>query len=137
MSIDSGSTKERGFDTPAFVAAIDAQRQSRSLNWRQVADEAGISASTLTRMLQGRRPDVDGLAALLSWSGLSGNDYLRGQPGQADTLAKISTFLRNDPKLTPQAASALERIIAAAYEEMSLPEPAASTEGLKSGAGRV
>lgn len=136
MATDS-ATKVRGFDTPAFVAAIDAQRQSRSLNWRQVADEAGVSASTLTRMLQGRRPDVDGLAALLSWSGLSGNDYLRGQQGQADTLARISTFLRNDPKLTPQAASALERIIAAAYEEMSLPVPAAGSEGLKEGAGRA
>jgi transcriptional regulator with XRE-family HTH domain len=120
--------RERGFDTPAFVAALDAQRRSRSMTWRQVADEAGISASTLTRMVQGRRPDVDGLAALLSWSGLSGNDYVRGQQGQADTLAKISTFLRSDPKLSTQAAAALERIIAAAYDEMSLPIPRSSDD---------
>jgi transcriptional regulator with XRE-family HTH domain len=120
---------QRGFDTSTFVAALDAQRRSRSMTWRDVASEAGVSASTLTRMLQGRRPDVDGLAALLSWSGLSGNDYVRGQQGQADTLAKISTFLRGDPKLTPQAAAALERIIAAAYAEMSLPMPKPSSDG--------
>jgi transcriptional regulator with XRE-family HTH domain len=121
MATRAVRVRERGFDTPAFVAALDAQRRSRSLTWRQVADEAGVSASTLTRMLQGRRPDVDGLAALLTWSGLSGNDYLRGQQGQAGTLAKISTYLRNDPRLTSEGARALERIITAAYEEMSLP----------------
>ena len=58
------------FDAEAFYAALDSQRHSRRLNWKQVAREAGISASTLTRIAQGKRPDVDSLAALLTWSGL-------------------------------------------------------------------
>ncbi len=39
-----------------------------------------MSASTLTRMAQGKRPDVDGLAALVAWSGLDADDYVRSAP---------------------------------------------------------
>ncbi len=40
------------FDAEAFYAALDSQRQSRRMTWKQVAEESGISASTLTRMAQ-------------------------------------------------------------------------------------
>jgi transcriptional regulator with XRE-family HTH domain len=53
--------KSGWFDTAAFYDALDSVRQARRLNWKQVAGDSGVSASTLTRMAQGRRPDVDGL----------------------------------------------------------------------------
>lgn len=111
-----GETKA-GFDAPSFYAALDAQRTSRDLTWRQVAAEAGVSASTLTRMAQGRRPDLDGLARLCSWSGLSANDYIRnGAPrGEPETLAKISTHLRADPNLEPETAEMLDKLIRSTY----------------------
>jgi transcriptional regulator with XRE-family HTH domain len=65
------------FDSEAFYEALDAVRQVKNLNWKQVAAESGVSASTLTRMAQGRRPDVNGLAALSAWSGLISDDYVR------------------------------------------------------------
>ena len=108
------------FDAEAFYAALDAERRSRQKNWKQVAEEAEVSASTLTRMAQGRRPDVDTLAALVRWSGLSADDYVRNpkrgtKPG---TLAVISTHLKSDPHLTPGAADALDQLIKATYEQM-------------------
>jgi transcriptional regulator with XRE-family HTH domain len=107
------------FDTAAFFAALDAQRGKKT--WRQVASESGISASTLTRISQGKRPDVDGLTALLAWSGFNLEDFVvsterRGEP---NTVARISTSLRADRYLTPESANALEQIIRVAYEQFS------------------
>jgi transcriptional regulator with XRE-family HTH domain len=109
------------FDSQAFYAALDAERTSRSLNWKQVALQSGVSASTLTRMAQGKRPDVDGLAALTAWSGLSADDFVRhgdDARSEAQPLAMISTYLRSDKHLTPDAASALEAVIKATYEQL-------------------
>lgn len=43
--------------------------QFTGFTWREVAMEAGVSPSTLSRLAKGYRPDVDGLIALLVWSG--------------------------------------------------------------------
>ncbi len=108
------------FDSGAFYQALDATRQARSLNWKQVAAQSGLSASTFTRMAQGRRPDVDGLAALTSWSGLSADDFMRSDAKQSDPepLAMISTYLRSDKNLTPEAAAALDEVVKATYKRL-------------------
>lgn len=112
-----------GFDAARFFSAIDAERRSRELNWKQVASEVGISASTLTRMGQGRRPDVDSLAALSRWSGLSPDEFIGGsRVKDPEPLAMISTFLRSDPNLTDDDARALEEIIKVTYERFRRPD---------------
>lgn len=112
--------KHGRFDSQGFYDALDATRRSRNLNWKQVAAESGVSASTLTRMAQGRRPDVDGLAALASWSGLKADDFVRSdaEQGEPEPLAMISTYLKSDPHLTPEAADALDQLVKATYERM-------------------
>nr|WP_223189156.1 helix-turn-helix domain-containing protein [Streptomyces sp. TRM68416] len=113
------------FDAAAFHAALDRTRQERGLLWKDVAKQAGVSASTLTRLAQGRRPDVDGLAALVSWANLSADDFVRrhDEPREADTLAKVATHLRGDRNLTPEAADALEALIAVAYKQLATSDP--------------
>jgi transcriptional regulator with XRE-family HTH domain len=110
------------FDADAFYSALDAQRVAQRLNWKQVAEKSGISASTLTRMAQGRRPDVDSLAALLSWSGLDATEFVRTESEQADhgpePLAMISTYLRSDPNLSQEGATALDELIKATYSRL-------------------
>ena len=108
------------FDCGALHEALDAVRRARGLNWKQVAAETGVSASTLTRMAQGRRPDVNGLAALTAWSGLRADDYIRSenQPPQPEPLAMISTYLRSDRNLTPEAAAALDAVVKATYDKL-------------------
>lgn len=56
-------------DVEVLYTALDRQRRSRRLYWRDVAVEAGISASTFVRLGQGKRPDADGLVRLLAWLG--------------------------------------------------------------------
>lgn len=109
------------FDAMGFYEALDATRQSRgNLTWRQVAGAAGVSASTLTRMAQGKRPDVDSLAALAAWSGLKADDFVRGNVRVAnpEPLAMISTYLRSDPNLSEESATALDELIKATYQRL-------------------
>lgn len=113
--------KSGWFDTEAFYRALDAQRAARGITWKQVAAESKVAASTLTRMAQGRRPDVDGLAALSAWSGLKADDFVRareGTRGTPETLAMISTHLRADPHLSREGADMLDAVIKAAYERV-------------------
>ena len=112
--------KKGWFDSEAFYEALDAVRLSRHMNWKQVAAESGVSASTLTRMAQGKRPDVDGLAALAAWSGLTADDYVRSSDERPapEPLAMISTYLRGDKNLSPEAATALDELIKATYERL-------------------
>ncbi len=112
------------FDAEAFYAALDATRQARKATWKQIAKESGVSASTLTRMAQGRRPDVDGLAALCSWAGLDAAGFLMsdGEKREPEPLAMISTYLRGDPHLTREAATALDELIKATYARLRKPE---------------
>jgi transcriptional regulator with XRE-family HTH domain len=107
------------FQNEAFCAALNAHRLSKLMTWKQVAEESGVSASTLTRMMQGKRPDVDGLAALLAWSGLKAEDFLGPDQGnRAETLAQMTALLRADPKLNHAGKLALEAVLRATYERL-------------------
>ena len=103
------------FDITGFHAALDAHRVAKGLNWKEVSEESGVSASTLTRMSQGRRPDIDGLALLLAWSGLDASNFLP-EANSPEPLAQITANLRADRNLNPESAKALEEIIKIAYE---------------------
>ena len=67
------------FDAEGFYAALDAIRRDRDFSWKKIAEKSKVSASTLTRMGQGKRPDVDSLAALASWSRLDVSQFYRDQ----------------------------------------------------------
>ena len=113
--------KTTRFDGDAFFAALDAERQARQCTWKQVAEECGISASTLSRMSQGKHPDVNGLAALAAWSGLDVDRFVRGDhlKVEPEPLAVISSCLRSDPRLNEEAAVALDQMVKAAYRSMT------------------
>ena len=108
------------FDGEGFFAALESTRQARRLTWRKVADEAGVSASTLTRLSQGKRPDVDSLGALSQWAGVQADDFFRNSAPrrEGESLAQVTAFLRADPKLSEEGASALEAILRTAYEQL-------------------
>jgi len=113
------SEKAGHFDAQAFYRAMDAERLSRDLNWKQVAKQSGVSASTLTRLAQGRKPDVDSMSALVSWSGLDSCIFIKSEkPAEASTFSKSLALLRSDPNLQPEGAAMLEEMIKAAYEQL-------------------
>src|SRR5256885_979405 len=110
----------KGFDGDAFYRALETTVIARSKTWKQVAAETGVSASTLTRMAQGRKPDAASLAALSAWAGLNPSDFVEApyKASRPEALAQISTLLRSDPNLDAEAAEAMEAIVRAAYERL-------------------
>jgi transcriptional regulator with XRE-family HTH domain len=108
------------FDAEAFYAVLNSQREARGMTWKDVAAESGVHASTLTRMGQGKSPDANGLAALLTWAGLQADSFIRkgGVSGrnEPEPLAQITAVLRADPNLSKESAEAIEQILKAAYE---------------------
>jgi transcriptional regulator with XRE-family HTH domain len=115
----NGNGMAENFDTEAFYAALNAARLSRQKTWKDVAQEAGVAASTLSRMGQGAKPDVNGLAALLKWSNLKAEMFIRGAGNkEAPPIAKLTALLRADPHLTPQNAKLMEEIVVSTYNKL-------------------
>lgn len=115
---------EAHLDVAALYAALDQKRRKLGLSWRQLAKSAGVSPSTLTRMGQGKRPDVDSFAGLISWLEVSAEKFLRSskEPGRRrrtpEVMSEISALLRADRQLSSASAQALEEIVRAAYERL-------------------
>jgi transcriptional regulator with XRE-family HTH domain len=107
------------FDTEAFYAALNAARLSRQMTWKDVAAVTGVAASTLSRMGQGAKPDVNGLAALLKWSNLKAEMFIPGAgEKEAPSIARITALLRADPELTRQNAKLMGEIVLSTYNKL-------------------
>jgi transcriptional regulator with XRE-family HTH domain len=115
----SENAMKEQFLNEVFYRALDGHRHAKHMTWKAVADQAKVSASTLTRIAQGKRPDVDTLAALCRWSGLKADDYFEEGDGVAkpEPLGQIMALLRADKNIVPEGAAAIEVMIKAAYEQ--------------------
>jgi len=109
-------------DVGSLVAALDSKRRAKGLSWRQLATDAGVSQSTLTRMQKGKRPDVDTFASLIRWLGMPAEVFLKsGNPrdkkaSEPHPVALLSAQLRAEKEMSPKALEAVEELIQAAYK---------------------
>ena len=101
-------------------ALIKAKRGSRGL--REVAIEIGkVSASTLSRVEQGKIPDLDTFMLLCKWLQVSPNQFMKDNAkigaAESDTSTSelITAHLRADRTLDPKTADALAKMIQLAY----------------------
>jgi transcriptional regulator with XRE-family HTH domain len=118
---NEGQVEEnKGFDNEAFYRALETVVQLRRKTWKQVAQDTGVSASTLTRMSQGRSPDAASMAALSAWAGINPSDFVTAsyKRKRPEALPQIAALLRSDPNLDGPSAEAVEAIVRAAYERM-------------------
>jgi transcriptional regulator with XRE-family HTH domain len=115
-----GGGMTSGFNHEAFYAALDTERLARRKTWKQVAEESKVPASSLSRMGQGKRSDVDTLAKLLSWSGLKAESFIDDKRGESQptSLAEIAALLRADSKLSTDSKRTLEHIIFSTYNAL-------------------
>ena len=111
------------FDAQGFYSVLDAHRTSRAMSWKQVADQTKVSASSLTRMAQGKRPDVDSLAALVRWSGVSADQFMISEDEEPleekSTLEVLTAQFRRDKNLPQEAKNALEVTLRVLYEQLA------------------
>lgn len=105
-------------DVRALHAALDAARAEKGLSWRQLAKELGVSASTISRMTNGLRPDVTAFAAMTTWLRMPAEDFYTGarttEEQEPDLVASLVPLLRARRDLTEEDVAYLEDVISAA-----------------------
>ncbi|HEX8142707.1 MAG TPA: helix-turn-helix transcriptional regulator [Pyrinomonadaceae bacterium] len=113
--------------------AIQRKRQEQSLSLRDVADETGVSASTLSRIENGTgKPDADNIARLTNWLNVPMERIMGGRQADGEDAAVVyfphestpeivEAHLRADRNLTPDTAKALSELFRVAYQQFSHP----------------
>lgn len=103
-------------DTEMLSNLVRNKRDNRGL--RQTAKEVGsISPSTISRVENGKTPDIDTFLALCDWLEVPPTELIKNTEEKEDlgTPEKIAMILRSDKNLPPEAANALALLIKAAF----------------------
>lgn len=108
-------------DLEKLALLIRNKRGNRNL--RDIAAEIGdVSPSTLSRVENGKTPDMDTFLCLCDWLGVKPEEFfvrpaeapLAGEPPTRD---QITLQLRADRTLEPAASDMLAAVIKAAYDQ--------------------
>ena len=121
-----------GVNTAELGSAIRRRREEQSMSLRDLADETGVSASTLSRIENGTgKPDADNIARLAAWLDMPIERVMHhGNRAANDpkpvvyyphesTPEIVEAHLRADKHLTPQTAKALSELFRVAYAQFS------------------
>lgn len=105
-------------NTSALYRALDAKRQADGLSWRQLAKQVGVNPSTMTRLANGQRPDIDAFATLVSWLSMPADSFLLTDDGppedEPELVAQLAPLLRARKDLDEADAQYLEDLISVA-----------------------
>ena len=130
----ANSTGKSLVNTVELGRAIRRKREEQGLSLRDVADETGVSASTLSRIENGTgKPDADNIARLTAWLNVPVERIMSGRATDGDEAKAVVYFpqestpeiveahLRADRNLTPETAKALSELFRVAYAQFSHP----------------
>lgn len=109
------------FRVHELASAIESKLGDEKLRLREAAGQIGISAATLSRVINGKLPDTGSFAALVNWLGVSADLFIAG-PQRTTGPEAIEAHLRADRTLPPATASALAALVRAAYQDLGRPE---------------
>src|SRR2546426_6937414 len=124
--------KKSGVNTSELGDAVRRRREQQGMSLRDVAEETGVSASTLSRIENGTgKPDADNIARLAAWLDMPIERVMHhGHRSAADpkpvvyyphesTPEIVEAHLRADKHLSPQTAKALSELFRVAYTQFS------------------
>ena len=124
--------KKCGVNTSELGDAMRRRREQQGMSLRDVAEETGVSASTLSRIENGTgKPDADNIARLAAWLDMPIERVLHHGPRSAadpkpvvyypheSTPEIVEAHLRADRHLTPETAKALSELFRVAYTQFS------------------
>jgi len=103
-------------DIEKFAQLVKNKRGSRNL--REIANEIGeVSISTLSRIEQGKIPDLSTYIKICEWLKVSPEEFTAG-PKKAEKSHKEEIFfhLRADKSLSVDVSEALTKMIELAYK---------------------
>ncbi|WP_068494654.1 helix-turn-helix domain-containing protein [Pseudoclavibacter helvolus] len=111
------SEETSAVDVKSLHAALDHAREEKKLSWRQLAKELDVSASTLSRMANGLKPDVSAFAAMTTWLRMPAESFYRvtsNSDEEPELVAQLAPLLRARKDLNNQDVEYLEEIIGGA-----------------------
>lgn len=126
------------FDCDGFYGALDEIRKAKNISWKKVADLSKVSASTLTRIGQGKHPDADSLTMLSAWAHLNPADFVTDEDlksRETESLPKMMALLRADTTLSAEAIIAIHDVLTVAYRRLGKAKAEGSDLGSKASAG--
>jgi len=97
-----------------LAAMVKAKLDQHGLKLRDAATQTGVSAATLSRVLNGKLPDTKTFAALVRWLGVSADLFIPTR-STASVPETIEAHLRADRTLPPELARALADLVRATY----------------------
>jgi len=108
------------FRVHELASAIESKLNDEGLKLREAAGQIGISAATLSRVINGKLPDTGSFAALVNWLGVSADLFIGG-PQRSTGPEPIEAHLRADRTLPSATANALAALVRAAYQDFGRP----------------
>ena len=109
-------------DIEKLASLVRTKRRERGL--REVSKEIGtVSPSTISRVENGKVPDIDTFLILCDWLNVSPADLLGNDREREieSTPDRIAFLLQSDPNLDPAMANALALLIKTAYPDFLKP----------------
>src|SRR5437016_12305715 len=128
-------SRKSGINTAELGGAVRRRREARGLSLRDVAEQTGVSASTLSRIENGTgKPDADNIARLTAWLDMPVERVMSARKNEEGTDNSavvyfpreatpdiVEAHLRADRNLTPETAKALSELFRVAYQQFSAP----------------
>jgi len=126
---DGSQPSERLVDAVDLGDRVRAKRRSKKLSIREAAEEAGVSAPTISRVERGHLPERENLLRLARWAGVRIDPVLHENARRvrnadvhrpdASTVEAVELHLRADKNLSRDAAEALTEMFRLAYDALS------------------
>lgn len=104
-------------NTDLLAGMLKSKRAGKGL--RAIAEEIGnVSAATLSRIEQGKIPDVDTFISICNWLKVSTDTFILGDTANKITSNKehVVAHLRAEKELSQDTVNMLIRMIDMAYE---------------------
>jgi len=96
------------------------QQKRGSMGIRAAAGEIGVSAATLSRIENGRIPDLETLRKVCRWLGIDPAKYLGMSPAaRTGREASLQVVFKKDRAVSQATSKALGKLIVAAYQQFS------------------
>lgn len=113
----------RFLDTKALAERLRQKRGKRGL--REISEEMnGVSISTLSRVENGKVPDVETFLTICHWLQVSPSEFIKKPDGDTttDPIDEVEGHFRADRNLDPELAHVLATFMQRAYAAAAVEE---------------
>jgi transcriptional regulator with XRE-family HTH domain len=95
------------------------RRKELGLSLRQASEASGVPVATLSRVEQGRMPDLGTFSRIVEWIGEKPEKFFTATERVENTTDAIAEHLMADPSLPPDAAEKIADIVRDLYQSLA------------------